>query len=50
VNTLACRTILASILISFSRGGATVILAMGDGKKTAAAIHEYLRSNVPAPR
>ncbi len=24
------------------RGGATVILAMGDGKKTAAAMHEYL--------
>ena len=25
-----------------SRGGATVILAMRDGKKAAAAIHEYL--------
>jgi glutamate synthase (NADPH/NADH) small chain len=24
------------------RGGATVILAMGDGRKAAAAIHEYL--------
>jgi len=24
------------------RGAATVILAMGDGKKTAAAMHEYL--------
>ena len=33
-----------------TRGGATVILAMGDGKKAAAAIHEYLRSKVPAPR
>lgn len=27
------------------RGGATVILAMGDGKKAAAAIHEYLQEN-----
>jgi glutamate synthase (NADPH/NADH) small chain len=26
------------------RGGATVILAMGDGKRAAAAIHEYLSS------
>ena len=26
------------------RGGATVILAMGDGKRAAAAIHEYLKS------
>jgi glutamate synthase (NADPH/NADH) small chain len=25
------------------RGGATVILAMGDGKRAAAAIHEYLQ-------
>ena len=33
-----------------TRGGATVILAMGDGKKAAATIHEYLRSKVPAPR
>jgi glutamate synthase (NADPH/NADH) small chain len=33
-----------------TRGGATVILAMGDGKKAAAAIHEYLRAKVPAPR
>ena len=24
------------------RGAATVILAMGDGKKTGAALHEYL--------
>ena len=24
------------------RGGATVILAMGDGRKAAAAMHEYL--------
>ena len=30
------------------RGGATVILAMGDGKKTAVAIHEYL--GAPAPK
>jgi glutamate synthase (NADPH/NADH) small chain len=28
------------------RGGATVILAMGDGKRSAAAIDEYLRSEV----
>jgi glutamate synthase (NADPH/NADH) small chain len=28
------------------RGGATVILAMGDGKKTAAAMHEYLTNGV----
>ncbi|MBR8763222.1 NADPH-dependent glutamate synthase [Porphyromonas levii] len=27
------------------RGGATVILAMGDGRKAAAGIHEYLQSN-----
>jgi glutamate synthase (NADPH/NADH) small chain len=24
------------------RGGATVILAMGDGRRAAAAMHEYL--------
>jgi glutamate synthase (NADPH/NADH) small chain len=24
------------------RGGATVILAMGDGRKAAAAMHDYL--------
>jgi len=29
------------------RGAATVILAMGDGKKTAAAIDRYLREKVP---
>ena len=28
------------------RGGATVILAMGDGKQAATAIHDYLSSNV----
>jgi glutamate synthase (NADPH/NADH) small chain len=28
------------------RGAATVILAMGDGKRTAAAIHQYLQSRV----
>ena len=28
------------------RGGATVILAMGDGKQAATAIHNYLSSNV----
>jgi glutamate synthase (NADPH/NADH) small chain len=27
------------------RGGATVILAMGDGRKTAASMHEYLQEN-----
>ena len=27
------------------RGGATVILAMGDGKGSAKAIHEYLMSH-----
>jgi len=27
------------------RGGATVILAMGDGRKAAAAMHEYLQKN-----
>ncbi len=27
------------------RGGATVILAMGDGKKAAESLHEYLRKN-----
>jgi glutamate synthase (NADPH) small chain len=27
------------------RGGATVILAMGDGRKAAAGIHEYLQKN-----
>ena len=26
------------------RGGATVILAMGDGRKAAAAMHEYLKA------
>jgi glutamate synthase (NADPH/NADH) small chain len=30
------------------RGAATVILAMGDGKRTAAAIHRYLRTGSPA--
>jgi glutamate synthase (NADPH/NADH) small chain len=29
------------------RGGATVILAMGDGKKAAAAIHDYLGGEKP---
>ncbi len=29
------------------RGAATVILAMGDGKKTAAAMDRYLRTNTP---
>jgi glutamate synthase (NADPH/NADH) small chain len=29
------------------RGGATVILAMGDGKKAAAAIHDYLSGKKP---
>jgi glutamate synthase (NADPH/NADH) small chain len=29
------------------RGGATVILAMGDGKKAAAAIHDYLTGKKP---
>jgi glutamate synthase (NADPH/NADH) small chain len=28
------------------RGGATVILAMGDGRKAAAGMHEYLKKNV----
>lgn len=32
-----------------SRGGATVILAMRDGKIAAAAIHEYLRKKIEAP-
>jgi glutamate synthase (NADPH/NADH) small chain len=31
------------------RGGATVILAMGDGKDAAASIHRYLRTGSPAP-
>ena len=30
------------------RGAATVILAMGDGKKAAYSIHEYLKSRTPA--
>jgi glutamate synthase (NADPH/NADH) small chain len=29
------------------RGAATVILAMGDGKRTARAMHEYLTADVP---
>jgi glutamate synthase (NADPH/NADH) small chain len=29
------------------RGGATVILAMGDGKKAAAGIHTYLSNGAP---
>jgi glutamate synthase (NADPH/NADH) small chain len=29
------------------RGGATVILAMGDGRKSAASIHEYLMKKAP---
>ena len=28
------------------RGGATVILAMGDGRKAAGAMDEYLKSRV----
>jgi glutamate synthase (NADPH/NADH) small chain len=28
------------------RGGATVILAMGDGRKAAAGIHEYIQETV----
>jgi glutamate synthase (NADPH) small chain len=31
------------------RGAATVILAMGDGKRAAKAMDEYLRSQAPAP-
>jgi|GEM_PF-4631580 len=30
------------------RGGATVILAMGDGKKAAGGIHRYLTQGAPA--
>ncbi len=30
------------------RGGATVILAMGDGRKAAAGIHNYIREKVKA--
>jgi glutamate synthase (NADPH/NADH) small chain len=30
------------------RGGATVILAMGDGRKAAAGIHQYLQEKVKA--
>jgi glutamate synthase (NADPH/NADH) small chain len=33
-----------------ARGGATVILAMRDGKNAARAIHEYLGASVPAPQ
>jgi glutamate synthase (NADPH/NADH) small chain len=29
------------------RGGATVILAMGDGRKAAAGMHEYLKEKYP---
>ena len=29
------------------RGGATVILAMGDGKKAAASMHDYLLDKIP---
>ena len=32
-----------------ARGGATVILAMRDGKKAASAIHEYLQDSVMKP-
>ena len=28
------------------RGGATVILAMGDGRKAAAGIHQYLSEKI----
>jgi NADPH-dependent glutamate synthase beta subunit-like oxidoreductase len=28
------------------RGGATVILAMGDGRKAALGMHEYMKNNV----
>jgi hypothetical protein len=31
------------------RGAATVILAMGDGKKAAGNIDAYLRGQLPAP-
>jgi len=30
------------------RGGATVILAMGDGKKAAESLHAYLQGKTPA--
>ena len=30
------------------RGGATVILAMGDGRKAAAGMHEYISEKVKA--
>jgi len=32
-----------------TRGSATVILAMGDGKRAAASIHEYLSTQAPRP-
>ena len=30
------------------RGGATVILAMGDGRKAAAGIHKYIQEKIKA--
>ena len=33
-----------------SRGGATVILAMRDGRRAAAAIHEYLQGRATTPQ
>jgi glutamate synthase (NADPH) small chain len=32
------------------RGGATVILAMGNGKRAAKAMHEYLMNGSPAKK
>ena len=32
------------------RGGATVILAMGDGKRAAKAMHEYLMNGKPSTK
>ncbi len=51
VNEETMQTALPEIFAGgdIVRGGATVILAMGDGKKAAESLHAYLKANAAAP-
>jgi glutamate synthase (NADPH/NADH) small chain len=49
VNEETMQTALPEIFAGgdIVRGGATVILAMGDGKRAAESLHAYLKANAP---
>jgi glutamate synthase (NADPH/NADH) small chain len=51
VNEETMQTALPEIFAGgdIVRGGATVILAMGDGSKAAESLHGYFKANTPAP-